>query len=156
MPLNREFIGRSWRAAEIYEVSREKLRDFAVAIGETHPVYLDEEAAVKHGHRTVIAPPTFATTLWFRMGNWPMLVPEFGKQKDPVCVLGDQRVTHHRRIHAGDRLWFTTTVRDIRDIGRHELFEMEHQVTAEDGEPVCTVVDQMISRNSAAPKEQRS
>lgn len=151
--MNREFIGLSWRSAEIYEVSREKLRELTVAIGENHPVHVDEEAAVKQGYRTIIAPPTFCTTLWFRMGNWPMFVPEFGKQKDPVRVLGDQRVTHNRPIHAGDRLWFTTTVRDIRDIGRRELFEMEHQVTSEGGEPVCTVVDQMISRGSAAPKE---
>jgi acyl dehydratase len=153
MPLNRDFIGRSWRAAEVYEVSREKLREFACAIGENHAAYLKDEAAEKLGHPGVVAPPTFCTTLWFRMGNWPMFIPEFGKQKAPVCVLGDQRVTHHRPVHAGDRLWFATTVQDIRDIGRHELFEMCHEVTDEDGSPVCTIIDQMISRGSAAPKE---
>jgi acyl dehydratase len=153
MPLNREFIGRSWKAAEFYEVSREKLRDYAVAIGEPHPAYLDEEAARKVGHPTITAPPTFATTLWFRMGTWPLTDPGLGKNKKPVCLLGDQHVVHHRPIRLGDRLWFTTTVRDIRDLGRHELLEMEHRITDGGGESVCTIVDQMISRGTAAPKE---
>ncbi|MCQ4082792.1 MaoC family dehydratase N-terminal domain-containing protein [Streptomyces sp. RB6PN25] len=150
MPFNREFIGRSWKADHVYEVGREKIREYAVAIGETHPAYLDEEAAADLGHPAPYAPPTFATTLWFRMGTWPLTDPALGKAKKPVCLLGDQRVLHHRPIYVGDRLWFRTTVKEIRDIGRHELLHMEHRIEAESGEPVTTINDKMISRGTAA------
>ena len=69
-------------------------------------------------------------------------------------VIGGEHITHHRTIHAGDRLVFATRVRDIRDLGgSHELLEMEHTITTEDGEPVCTIVDLAISRGTAAGAE---
>lgn len=153
MALNRDFIGRTWIAPQIYEVSKEKLREYAVAIGDPHPAYLDQEAAVGLGYRDIVAPPTFATTLWFRMGTWPLSDPQIGKNADPVCLLGGETTTHHRPIFLGDRLDFRTTVHDIRTIGRHELLEMEHHITAEDGQSVCTIMDRMISRGTAVRKE---
>ncbi|MFD0851109.1 MaoC family dehydratase N-terminal domain-containing protein, partial [Actinomadura adrarensis] len=59
MPLNRDFIGRSFPPSEPYEVSRVKIRDFAQAIGDPNPIYRDAEAAKAAGHPDVIAPPTF-------------------------------------------------------------------------------------------------
>jgi acyl dehydratase len=140
VPLNRAYIGRSWTAPEPYEVSRERLRDYALAIDEPHPAYLDDKP---------IAPPTFATTLWFRMGVWPLFEPDFGKRAEPWFLLGDQEVRHHRPIALGDTLVFSTTVRDIRTVGRvNELLEIHHHIRTDAGDEVCDVVDQMISRGS--------
>jgi acyl dehydratase len=152
--LNREYIGRIWRSAEVYEVSREKIRDYAMAIGERHPVYLDDRVARELGHPAVVAPPTFATVLWARMNTWPLREPDIGRSRQPNMVIGDEHITHHRTIHAGDRLVFATRVRDIRDLGgRHELLEMEHTITTTAGEPVCTIVDMAISRDTAVREE---
>jgi acyl dehydratase len=142
VPLNRSYIGRSWTAPETYEVSRERLRDYVLAIDDPQPAYLDDKG---------VAPPTFATTLWFRMGTWPLFEPDFGKRAEPWFLLGDQEVRHHRPIRLGDLLVFSTTVRDIRTVGKvNELLEIHHRVGTTDGEAVCDIVDQMISRGSLA------
>jgi MaoC dehydratase-like protein len=49
MPLNQALVGKAYPAVR-YEVGREKLREFAVAVGETDPVYHDEAAARAAGH----------------------------------------------------------------------------------------------------------
>ena len=42
-----------------YEVGREKIREYAHAVGEANPVHLDPEAARAAGFRDVVAPPMF-------------------------------------------------------------------------------------------------
>lgn len=153
MALNHDFVGRTHKPTEIYEVSREKIRDYALATGDTHPAYLDPEAARELGHPDVIAPPSFAVMLFFRFGGWPLYDPEFGKKKEPVCVHRAQRTTHRRPIQPGDRLVQTTTVDDMRVLGEHEQWTMTHTIDTVDGEHVCTVVNTILSRGTAAPGE---
>src|SRR5215208_7346127 len=43
-----------------YAVGREKIREYAHAVGETNPLHLDLEAARAAGHRDLVAPPMFA------------------------------------------------------------------------------------------------
>ena len=59
MPLNQALVGKAYPAIR-YEVGREKLREFAVAVGETDPIYHDEAAARAAGHPDLPAVPTFA------------------------------------------------------------------------------------------------
>lgn len=152
MTLNRDFIGRRHGPTEVYEVSREKIRDYAIATGDTHPVYLDPEAAKELGYPDVIAPPSFAVMLFFRFGGWPLYDPDFGKQTAPVCVHRAQSTVHRRPIRPGDLLVQVTTVNDVRDVGAHEQFEMTHEIVTVDGEQVCTVTNTIVSRGTAAPK----
>ena len=58
MALDASFVGRSW-PPRTYEVAREKIREFADAVGATDPVCHDAEAARSAGHPDVVAPPTF-------------------------------------------------------------------------------------------------
>ncbi|MCU1470883.1 MAG: hypothetical protein JWQ39_2032 [Glaciihabitans sp.] len=146
MPLNRDFIGRSHTASDIYEVSREKIREYAMAMGDPDPAYLDP---AHPGGRDVVAPPTFAAMLFARLGSWPLTDPGLGKNKAPFIVQGEQRVVHHRTIRPGDRLTLTSVVRDIRDVGCHELLAVTHEITTVTGEPVCTIDDVGISRGTA-------
>ncbi|HEY5334596.1 MAG TPA: MaoC family dehydratase N-terminal domain-containing protein [Mycobacteriales bacterium] len=153
MPLNREFIGREYPATGVYEVAREKIRDFALAIGDPNPIYLDPEAARAAGHPDVIAPPTFLTVLGFRFsGDGPIADPSLGLNY-ALVVHGEQRFTAHRPVRAGDRLISTNVVDDIRDAGRNELILTRTEVTTEDGEPVATLRGTIVSRGTAAPKE---
>lgn len=149
MPLNRAYIGRSWDAPIVYEVSAEKVRDYALAIGAPDP-----DDIVRRwfdpATESPTVPPTFPTTLWFRMGLWPLPEPDLGKSPDPWFVLGEHDVTHHRPMRVGDRLHFRSVVRDIRDLGPHELMEIEHTLTDGVGDLVCTVLDRMISRGTAS------
>lgn len=150
MPLNRAFIGRSYRAGGTFEVSREHIRRFAEAIGDRNPAYLDPEAAKALGHPDVIAPPTFLTTVGLSLadGNGPLSHPDLGLDFGRV-VHGEQRFTHHRPVRPGDVLTATTTVTDIRDVGSNELMTMDVTISTVEGETVCTARNVIVSRGTA-------
>lgn len=149
MPLNHAFIGRSYPAPGSYEVSREKIRDFAAAIGDLNPAYHDVEAAKALGHPDVIAPPTFLTALGFRFpAASPIADPELGMNY-ALVVHGEQRFTLHRPVTAGDVLTTTVTVEDIRDAGANEAMVLVGQVTDAAGAPVATTRSTVISRGTA-------
>ena len=52
-------IGKSYDPV-VYAVGREKIREYARAVGETSPLHLDVEAARAAGYADVVAPPMFA------------------------------------------------------------------------------------------------
>ncbi len=66
MALDPSFTGRVYPPLAVYEVGREKIREFADAIGDPNPVYRDPAAAQDYGHRDVLAPPTFPIII-----TWP-------------------------------------------------------------------------------------
>ena len=61
-------IGKKFPAFE-YEVGREKIREYANAVGETNPIHHDREAAQAAGFRDVVAPPMFAVVYSRRRGR---------------------------------------------------------------------------------------
>ena len=151
MPLNREFIGREYPASARFEVGREHIRSFAVAINDPNPVYRDAVAARAAGHPDVIAPPTFLTTLAFRFADeGPVVDPSLGLDYS-VVVHGEQSFELHRPVVAGDVLQAVTRVEGIRDAGRNELMTTVTEVTS-DGAPVATLRSTLVSRGTAAPR----
>ena len=153
MAINRDFIGREYRASATYEVGREHVRRFAEAIGDSNPVCVDPEAARALGHPDCIAPPTFLTVLNFRFATeGPIADPELGLDYSLV-VHGEQSFELHRPVRAGDVLTSVQTVTDIKDAGRNELIQTTTEITDADGERVATARSTIVSRGTAAPKE---
>ncbi|HEV8373726.1 MAG TPA: MaoC family dehydratase N-terminal domain-containing protein [Actinomycetota bacterium] len=151
MPLNQALVGKEYPPVR-YEVGREKLREFAVALGETDPIYHEEEAARAAGHPDLPAVPTFPIVLSFRAGQVVYGDPALGLDYSRV-VHGEQEFVYHRPIHAGDRLLAAGKVAAVEAKGRHELLTLQTEVTTEAGEPVCTVRATLLSRGTAAPRE---
>ncbi len=151
MPLNRDFVGRSARSDEPFEVTRGDIRRFAVAIGDENPAYLDPKAAAELGHPDIIAPPTFLITLGTSGAGAFLSDPALGLRFEMV-VHGEQRFDLHRPVRAGDQLDATTRIADIRDAGRNELMTLVSDITCA-GEPVATVTNTIVSRGTAAAKE---
>ena len=60
--LERSLIGKTYPPV-VFEVEKQRLRFFAKATGQTDPVYIDETAAKKKGHPSLLAPPTFLTII---------------------------------------------------------------------------------------------
>ena len=151
MPLNREAIGRTYTADGEFEVSREHIRRFADAIGDPNPAYRDREAARTLGHRDVVAPPTFLTTIGLSLrGPNPISDPDVGVDYSRV-VHGEQRFVHHRPVHPGDVLTATTTITDIRAVGSNEILSLEQEIRTTAGELVCTGYNVVVSRGTAPP-----
>ncbi|GLZ07576.1 UPF0336 protein [Actinomadura sp. NBRC 104412] len=145
MPLNRDFIGRSFPPSPPYEVSRVKIREFAEAIGDSNPIYRDAEAAKAAGHPDVIAPPTFAIVV--SLGNPAVADPDLGLNYSMV-VHGEQRFVYTRPIRAGDVLTTTSTITDIKAIGNNEKMVVETEITTVEGEPVCTTYNTIVERGA--------
>ena len=152
MAINRDFIGREYRASATYEVGREHVRRFADAIGDSNPACTDPEAARALGHPDCVAPPTFLTVLNFRFAmEGPIVDPAFGLDYSRV-VHGEQRFELHRAVRVGDVLQMTSRVDDIKDAGRNELIAMAMEITGADGDAVATVRSTIVSRGTAAPR----
>jgi acyl dehydratase len=84
-----------------YAVGREKVREYAHAVGETDPRYLDPEAARSEGFDDVVAPPMFAAVY-----KGPAIFPaimESGLDFSRM-VHGAQEFTWHEPVVAGDEI----------------------------------------------------
>jgi acyl dehydratase len=148
MAVNRDIAGRSYPPAPVYEVGREKIAEFAAAVGSEDPAHRDPEAARALGYPDVIAPPTFAILVAQRAEAVVVQDPEAGIDWSRV-VHGEQRFTHHRAIGAGDRLVATPHVDGVRQAGGHGMVTTRVEITTEAGEPVSTAVSTIVVRGGA-------
>src|SRR3954464_8366678 len=101
MSLDPSFVGRSWPPSEPYLVGREKIREFARAIGATNAEYHDPDAARALGYADVVAPPTFPTVVTMSTSAQIVTDPALGMDYTRV-VHGDQKFKYSRPVVAGD------------------------------------------------------
>jgi acyl dehydratase len=146
--LDQSFVGRKYPPTPPYEVGREKIREFADAIGDQSPVYRDPEAARALGYPDVIAPPTFPIVLSMRAGAQVVFDPELGLDYSRV-VHGEQRFVYTRPVRAGDRLTVTVSVETIRSAAGNDLLTTRGEVATVDGEPVLTAFSTLVARGTA-------
>jgi acyl dehydratase len=149
VPLDQSFAGRSYPPSPPYEVGREKIREFADAVGETSPVHRDPEAARAAGYKDVIAPPTFAVVLSMKVNDLLIGDPELGLDYSRV-VHGDQSFVHHRPITAGDRLRVELHVDGVTTRMGNDMLALRAEITTEDGEPVTTAKSTLVVRGENA------
>ena len=149
MPLDPSFIGRTWPPTEPYLVGREKIREFARAIGADNPEHHDPEAARAIGYADVVAPPTFPIVVTMAASHQIINDPELGMDYTRV-VHGDQRFAYTRPVVAGDTLVCVNTVEEITQRGGHDFITTRTDVTTEAGEPVVTVWSKLVQRGEAS------
>jgi acyl dehydratase len=125
-----------WSAS--YEVTRAAVLSYCSAIGETHPLHTDPDAARAAGFPDLVAPPMFAAV--YSLPAVRLL------QRDPAAGLGTQGVVHggqtfrwNRRapVVAGDTLHTTARLSRVYDKGRLRLFEFETRSRRHDGAEVA-------------------
>ncbi|MET8697592.1 MaoC family dehydratase N-terminal domain-containing protein [Kitasatospora sp. NPDC058032] len=145
MALDPSFIGRTYPPTEPYEVGREKIREFAVAVGDANPAYTDPEAAKALGHPDVIAPPTFPILLSMRASAQVVQDPELGLDYSRV-VHGDQKFVYTRPVRAGDRLTVAVTVDNIKSLAGNDVLTVRGEIADESGEHVVTSVMTLVAR----------
>lgn len=125
MALDRDRVGTSY-PAYTYEVSREKIREYAHALGEDDPRYLGD------GDDTV-APPTFAAAFTVTRGFAAPFADE-GLGAHPALVHGSQRYTYgDRPLRPGDVLTCTPTITAISVRGDNEMLTLEVDCRFADG-----------------------
>jgi acyl dehydratase len=135
MAVSTAAIGKSYPPST-YAVGREKIREYALAVGETNPLHLDLGAARAAGYRDLVAPPMFAV-VYCGVALGPALFdPEVGIEFSRL-VHGGQQFEWGPLVVAGDEITTTMTVKDISGRGGMGFYVFESVSTNQDGDTVC-------------------
>jgi acyl dehydratase len=145
MPLDPSYVGRTYPPSAEYEVGREKIREFAEAVGDLQPAYLDPEAAKALGYPDVIAPPTFPIIISLPAAQQVVADPALGFNWERV-VHGDQRFVYERPMRAGDRISAVVRIDSIRSMSGNDMINLVAELRTPEGELVCTAHSLLVAR----------
>ncbi|CAM3646042.1 MaoC family dehydratase N-terminal domain-containing protein [Kibdelosporangium persicum] len=152
MALDPSFIGRTYPASPVYQVSRAKIREFAEAIGDDNPLYSDPAAAQAAGYPDVVTPPTFLTIINLAAINIVITDPDLGLDYSRM-VHGDQSFTYHRQVHAGDELRAIVHIDDIMYRAGNDFINLRADLCDADDQVVVVTRAQLVVREAAKPEE---
>ena len=147
MALSTETIGKSY-APVTYAVGREKIREYAAAVGETNPLHLDLAAARAAGYADLVAPPMFAVVYSSPAVTVAMFDPELGVDFARV-VHGAQELVWGPPVIAGDEVTTTATVMEVSERGGMTFYVFEAASENQRGETVCTGTWTIIVRGAS-------
>ncbi len=147
MALNADLVGRTYPASPIYQVGREKVREFARAIGESSPLCSDVDVARAAGYSDIVAPPTFAIVISMEAGRQAAFDPDLGLDYTRV-VHGEQTFEYTRPIVAGDELVCTASIHAIREAAGNDILTTRADITTVSGEHVCTTYSVLVARGA--------
>ena len=145
--IDRRYIGHALPAFTV-DVEKGRLRFCAKAIGQTDPVYVDEEAARAAGHPGLPVPPTFLFCLEMESPN-PAAIRDLLGMDYKRLLHGEQGFTYHAMAHAGDTLTFSQRIEDIYDKknGALEFVVRKTRVTNQRDELVAELRCVTVIRN---------
>jgi acyl dehydratase len=147
MAIETQAAGKTYEPTT-YAVGREKIREYASAVGETNPLHFDVEAARAAGYQDVVAPPMFAVVYASRAVVPALFDPEVG-MNFAMMVHGGQEFRWGPVVVAGDEITTTAKVKDISERGGMAFYVFESVSENQRGETVCTGVWTNIVRGAS-------
>jgi acyl dehydratase len=133
--VNVDAKGKSFPATQ-YEVGKEKIAEYAYAVGEDNPVYFDREAARGAGFRDVPAPPMFAVVYSSRTVAPALFDPEVG-MNFAMMVHGAQEFVWGEPVCAGDTITTGATLKDVYEKDGKGFYVFESVSHNQDGQEVA-------------------
>ena len=137
--LGREVVG------EAVVVTREKILAFAKAVGETNPLYTDDEAAQRAGYPSLIAPPTFVNSVRRNAAR-----PDPKIKHGTLTFFANQTIECHLPVKPGDVIRSVTSLEDVyAKTGRSGtmVFEVwKTEMINQDGEVVAVNRESTVHR----------
>jgi acyl dehydratase len=147
--VDQSLVGRTLPATAPYLVGRQKIKEFALAVGEGDSLCLDVDAARAAGYRDVVAPPTFTIAFVLPAIESFLRDPEVGWDYAHM-VHAEQSITLHRPLCAGDEVGTTIHVDDLRTRAGSHLLTLRCEV-ADDAGPVATCRAVLVTQAGDAP-----
>jgi acyl dehydratase len=148
MPDATALIGKSF-APTVYAVGREKIREYATAVGESNPLYLDVEAARAHGYDDVVAPPMFAVVYCAQAIGNAMFDEEVGIDFDRL-LHGGQEFRWGPLVVAGDEITTSMTLKDVSRRAGMAFYVFESVSTNQRDETVSVGLWTNVVREAAS------
>ncbi len=135
MGLTTNIVGTHYRYPDYYEVEREKIREYAIAVQNDDTFFVEEDAAAQIGYKGLPAPLTFicvfgykAQTAFFQNANIAI--------QDAQIVQVDQVLKFAQPIVAGDKLYCDVWVDSMREAHGTQIIVTKNIITNEAGEVV--------------------
>ena len=124
----------------VYEIEKEPIRRWADAIGDTNPLYRDEEYAKSRGYRSIIAPPGFIAQYAFPVKSGGGGRRDF---RNPFARMlnGGNEYELLKPVQAGDTISSTTKIAELRErqgrMGTMLIITSETTYKNQDGDVVA-------------------
>lgn len=134
MALKTDAVGKEWPSTT-YQVGREKIREYANALGIDNPVHLDVEAARAAGFRDVVAPPMFAVVYSSPAMAPPMFDPDVA-MNFAAMVHGGQQFEWDEPACSGDEITTTAKCASIEERDGKGFYVFETNSVNQDGAQV--------------------
>ena len=135
MAIETKAVGKTFPTTT-YAVGREKIKEYALAVGETNPIHLDHEAARAAGYEDVVAPPMFCV-VYSAPSIWPAVIdPDVGIDYSRM-VHGGQEFRWGPLVVAGDEIRTTVTVQSIEERDGKGFYVFESVSQNQRDETVC-------------------
>ena len=135
MAVNAEAVGKTYPPTQ-YAVCREKVKEYALATGETNALHLDHEAARAAGYADVVAPPMFTVVYCLPAMGPALFDPEIGLNF-ALMVHGGQEFKWGPLVVAGDEVETTVSVKSIEERAGNGFYVFESVSNNQDGHTVC-------------------
>jgi len=124
-------------APHLYAVGREKIREYARAVGETNPLHLDLAAARAAGHPDLVAPPMFAVVYCAAAIEQALFHPELAIDFEMLLHSG-QEFVWGPLVHAGDEITTSVTLADVSERIGMTFYVLQSLSRNQRGELVCS------------------
>ena len=142
---DRSILGQVFDETDFPPTTKDEILKFAEALGETNPLYTDEEAAAQGPYGGLVAPPTFVTRL-LPQKMTPEYMPRFGK----VGFDGGRDLESFTPVRPGDALKMVSTIHDIYEktgrSGTMYFIVLRNEITNQNGEKVALVDHRIVQR----------
>ena len=129
-------VGHHYQMDGTYLVGREKVREYARAVQDYHPVHWDVTAAAEMGYSGLVAPLTFTSTPGMSCNR--QMFEEVVVGYD-TYVQTEEVFEQHRPIVEGDELHIDVELTSVRRIAGRDLITVTNTFTDAAGERVHTL-----------------
>lgn len=134
MPVDQSLVGRTFPPTRAYEVTEDRLRAFAEAVGASYD--------------GAVAPPTYPIVLAFDAMNAFLESESIDLFR---IVHGEQKFAYERPIAVGDVLTASLTVASLRQIAGNDIIGTTSEVTDASGALVCSTSATLVHRGPESP-----
>ena len=144
LEFDRSLLGKEHKAGP-FPVTSELIRGYCEALGETNPLYTDEDAAKSAGYPSILAPPAMCA-IFIRKVTIPDIKLNFGKTR----FHAGQMMEPLAPIVAGDSLHATSFLKEVYPktgrTGTMVFMVWETDFTNQRGEKVAAVQESFAAR----------
>ena len=152
MGLSSNIVGMHYRYPDHYEVEREKIREYAIAVQNDDSSYFEEGAAAELGYKGLLAPLTFICVFGYKAQSAFFQSANIAIQ-DAQIVQVDQVLRFRKAITAGDKLYCDVYVDSTREAHGTQIIVTKNIITNEDGEIVQETYTTLAGRTGEDGEE---